>query len=184
MVFGPASIYFDIDQFIQSQHGYLAAYEQDVNGIGLTGAEIISIVARNYSVNPRLLLALLEYQSGWVTNPEPFNTSYPMGLLDEGHYGLYRQMTWAANSLNRGYYLWRANAISTVVLNDNTVAPLDPTINAGTAAIQYFFSDLDDRTTWEFDLGQRDCCSHIMCSLVIHSITPSNRLSQLRFNSR
>lgn len=153
MVFGPASIYFDIDQFIQSQHGYLATYEQDVNGIGLSGAEIISIVARNYSVNPRLLLALLEYQSGWVTNPEPFNTSYPMGLLDEGHYGLYRQMTWAANSLNRGYYLWRANAISTVVLNDNTVAPLDPTINAGTAAIQYFFSDLDDRTTWEFDSG-------------------------------
>ncbi len=153
LVYGPASIYFNINDFIQSQHGYLATYEQDVNGIVLSGDEIIWIVARNYSINPRLLLALLEYQSGWVTNPEPFNTAYPMGLLDENHFGLYRQLTWAANSLNRGYYLWRANAISTVVLNDGTVAPLDPTINAGTAAVQYFFSDLDDRATWEIDSG-------------------------------
>ncbi|HET7143861.1 MAG TPA: LysM peptidoglycan-binding domain-containing protein [Anaerolineales bacterium] len=153
LVYGPASIYFDIDGFIQSQNGYLADYEQDVNGVNLSGSEIVLIVAQNYSINPRLLLALLEYQSGWVTNAEPFNISYPIGLLDEGHYGLYRQLTWAANSLNRGYYLWRANAISTVVLNDGTIAPLDPSINAGTAALQYFFSDLDDRATWEVDSG-------------------------------
>jgi LasA protease len=153
MVYGPASIYFDIDAFIQSQHGYLSTYEQDVNGVTASAADIITLVSQNYSVNPRLLLALIEYQSGWVTNPLPFNTSYPIGLLDEGHYGLYRQLTWAANSLNRGYYLWRANAISTVVLNDGTIAPLDPSINAGTAALQYFFSDLDDRATWQADSG-------------------------------
>ncbi len=153
LVYGPASIYFDIDSFIQSQHGYLASYEQDVNGVLLSGSEIVLMVARNYSINPRLLIALLEYQSSWVTNPEPFNISYPMGLLDEGHYGLYRQLTWAANGLNRGYYLWKANALSTVVLNDGTIAPLDPTINAGTVALQYFFSDLDDRATWEIDTG-------------------------------
>lgn len=53
--------------------------------------------------------------------------------------------------VNRGYYLWRANAISTVVLNDSTLAPLDPTMDAGTAAVQYFFSDLDDHATWELN---------------------------------
>jgi LysM repeat protein len=153
LVYGPGSVYFDIDAFIDSQNGYLETYEEEVNGILLTGGEIVWIVARNYSVNPRLLLALLEYQSGWVTNPQPFNTDYPMGLLDEFHYGLYRQLTWTADNLNRGYYLWRANAISTVVLNDGTVAPLDPTINAGTAGLQYFFSQLDDRATWEADSG-------------------------------
>lgn len=153
LVYGPASIYFDIASFIESQNGYLVDYQQDVNGVMMSGADIILLVAQNYSVNPRLLLALLEYQSGWVTNPQPFNSSYPMGLLNEGHYGLYRQLTWAANGLNRGYYLWRANAISTVVLNDGSIAPLDPSINAGTAAIQYFFSDLDDRATWEVDSG-------------------------------
>jgi LysM repeat protein len=153
MVYGPAGINFGIKSFIDSQNGYLEVYEQDVDGFGLTGDEIVWIVARNYSVNPRLLLALLEYQSGWVTNSAPFNTSYPMGLADENHYGLYRQLTWAANTLNRGYYLWKANAISTWVLNDGTVVPVDPTINAGTAAVQYFFAQLDDRPTWEKDVS-------------------------------
>jgi len=151
LVYGPASVYFDIKSFIDSQNGYLKTYQQDVNGTVLSADQIITIVAQNYSVNPRLLLALLEYQSSWVTNPEPFNTDYPIGLLDEFHYGLYRQLTWAADTLNRGYYLWRVNAISTVAFNDGTGAPMDPSINAGTAAIQYFFAQLDDRETWEKD---------------------------------
>jgi len=153
LVYGPATVYFDINSFIESQNGYLKTYEQDVNGLVLSGNEIVWLVARNYSVNPRLLLALLEYQSGWITNPAPFNTSYPLGLADKNHYGLYRQLTWAANTLNQGYYLWKVNAISTWVLNDGTVVPVDPTINAGTAALQYFFSQLDDRPTWEQDVS-------------------------------
>ena len=153
LVYGPASVYFDIKAFIDGQNGYLETYQQDVNGVIMTGDEIVTLVAQNYSVNPRLLLALLEYQSGWVTNPEPFNTDYPLGLLDANHYGLYRQLAWTADTLNRGYYLWRVNAISTVVLNDGTVAPLDPSINAGTAAVQNFFAQLDDHATWEADSG-------------------------------
>jgi LasA protease len=82
MVYGPAGVNFNIKKFIDSQNGYLELYEQEVNGIKLSGDEIVWIVARNYSVNPRLLLALLEYQSGWVTNSNPLNTSYPMGLAD------------------------------------------------------------------------------------------------------
>jgi LysM repeat protein len=153
LVYSPASVYFNIQNFIESQNGYLETYEQDVNDVTLAGYEIVGLVARNYSVNPRLLLALLEYQSGWVTNPDPFNTSYPMGLLDENHYGLYRQLTWTADTLNRGYYLWKVNALSTFVMSDGSVAPINPTINAGTAAVQYFFSELDDRATWEKDVS-------------------------------
>lgn len=153
LVYGPASIFFDIGDFIQSQNGYLSTYTQDVNGVLLSGEEIILMVAQNYSVNPRLLLALLEYQSGWVTNPTPFNTSYPLGLADENRHGLHRQLTWTADTLNRGYYLWKANALSTWALNDGQVIPIDPTINAGTAAVQYFFSRFDDLPTWEQDVN-------------------------------
>lgn len=151
LVYGPASIYFDVDDFIESQNGYLSTYVQDVNGVLLGGREIVAMVAQNYSVNPRLLLALIEYQSGWVTNPAPFNTSYPMGMADANREGLYRQLTWAANTLNRGYYLWRVNALSTWVLNDGAALNINPTINAGTAAVQYFFSQLGDRAAWERD---------------------------------
>jgi LasA protease len=154
LVYGPGTIDFDIYAFVQSQSGYLSAYTQDVNGVILSGAEIVELVATNYSVNPRLLLALLEYQSGWVTNPVPFNTSYPMGLLDESRYGLYRQLAWAANTLNQGYYLWRVNALSTLVLADGQVIPMDSTINAGTAAVQYFFSEVSDFGTWQIDVNQ------------------------------
>ncbi len=154
LVYGPASAYFDIGDFIQSQNGYLTGYTEDVNGVVLSSGEIIQLVSQNYSVNPRLLLALLEYQSGWVTNPTPFNTSFPMGLADDNRYGLYRQLAWAADTLNRGYYLWKANALSTWVLTDGTVIPIDPTINAGTASVQYFFSKFDDRATWDKDVNE------------------------------
>ncbi|MBL8099739.1 MAG: LysM peptidoglycan-binding domain-containing protein [Anaerolineales bacterium] len=153
LVYGPATIYFNMNEFIQSQNGYLESYAEDVNGVILSGAQIVELVATNYSVNPRLLLAILEYQSGWVTNPTPFNTSYPIGLLDENRYGLYRQLAWAANTLNRGYYLWKVNGLSTYILSDGQVIPIDPTINAGTAAMQYFFSQLSDLGAWQIDVG-------------------------------
>lgn len=154
LVHGPAAIDFKLRDFIASQNGYLNQYTQDVNGTLLNGADIIEAVSFNYSVNPRLLLALLEYQSGWVTNPIPSNTEYPMGYFDPARAGLYRQTVWAANTLNMGYYLWKANAISTLVLADGQVIPMDPTINAGTAAIQYFFSELDGYDAWQLDTSE------------------------------
>lgn len=155
LVYGPAAAQFDIDAFIQSQNGYLADYAQDVNGTMMTGTEIVSFVAQNFSVNPRILLALLEYQSGWVTNPAPSNITYPLGNLDANRQGLYRQLAWAANALNRGYYLWKANALSTWLLADGSVIPIDPTINAGTAAVQYFFTQLYDLETWQYNISER-----------------------------
>ena len=154
LVYSPSAAHFSVAKFIASHNGYLNYYTQDVNGIIMNGADIVLAVSVNYSVHPRILLALLEYQSGWVTNPSPANTSYPMGMVDENRYGLYRQLTWAANTLNQGYYLWRANALSTWVLADGQVIPVDPTINAGTAAVQYFFSQTDDLATWETDVKE------------------------------
>ncbi len=149
LVYGPASAIFDANAFIQKEGGYLANYSEEVDGKVLTGAEIIMRVAQNYSVNPRLLLALLEHQSGWVTELSPSSVDYPLGLQDPWHQGLYLQLTWTADTLNRSYYLWRANAISTWVLADGSVLPAAPTINAGTAAVQGFFARLDDMFTWQ-----------------------------------
>jgi LasA protease len=153
LVYGPASVHFDIASFINSHGGYLAGYLQEVDGETLSGAQIVRRIAQNYSVNPRLLLALIEYRSGWVTNPFPSNIDYPLGYYDASYAGLNRQLSWAADNLNRGYYLWRVNAIATLPLSDGTYVPLSPTINAGTAGVQYFFSRYNDRVTWDFDVG-------------------------------
>ena len=153
LVYGPAAVQFDTNAFIIANDGYLNHYQQDVEEESktLSGAEIVSLVARQYSVNPRLLLAVLEYQSGWVTksNPAAETRDYPIGIREPLRKGLYRQLAWAANNLNRGYYLWTVNGISAWILADGAVIPINTTINAGTAGVQYFFSLLQERSSWQ-----------------------------------
>jgi LasA protease len=151
LVYGPYSAPFDIEEFVQKQGGFLASYREEVDEQPISGAQIVKRIAQDYSVNPRLLLALLQQQSGWVTNPNPkkADQQYPIGLPDPQRKGLYRQLAWAANNLNRGYYLWQANGANSWILADDTIVPIDPTINAGTAAIQAMYATLYDRATWE-----------------------------------
>lgn len=153
LVYGPASIGFDLDAFIQEKGGYLADYLQEVDGETLSGSQVIMRVAENYSVNPRLLVALLEYRSGWVTDPSPSNIDFPLGNYEAFYAGLYRQLAWTADNLNRGYYLWRANAVSTLLLGDGAYIPLDATVNAGTMGVQYFFALYNDRANWDLDVS-------------------------------
>jgi LasA protease len=153
LIYGPASTQFDLEAYLTNRNGYLSNYVQDVDGEFLTGAQIVMRVAENYSVNPRLLVALLEYRSGWVTNPIPQNVDSPLGNPDTFYSGLYRQLAWTADNLNRGYYLWRVNALSTLSMNDGTYVPLDATINAGTAGVQYFLAKYNDRSTWNQDVS-------------------------------
>jgi LasA protease len=151
LVYGPASADFDVSKFVMEKAGYLAGYREEVEDISLSGIQIVERIAYEYSVNPRLLLALLEYQSGWVThrNPEEETLEYPMGMPDQWRKGLYRQLSWAANFLNRGYYLWRVNGVGAWVTTTGDIIPIDPTINAGTAGVQHLLSLLYDRQAWE-----------------------------------
>lgn len=151
LVYGPTSATFDVTQFVQSKSGYLANHREEVNERSLTGAQIVERVSQDYSVNPRLLLTALEYQSGWVTQakPDPSTMEYPIGVRDQWRDSLYRQLTWAANQLNLGFYLWRVNGVSTWLLGDGSVVPVSPTINSGTAGVQQFLAPLYGRQDWE-----------------------------------
>jgi hypothetical protein len=90
----PSTIDFDIDGFVQEAGGYLATYEEYLASTGWTsGADIIGRVALEYSVNPRLLLAFLEFNSGWVYGfPDPddeITLTYPMGYVNSMRKNLY-----------------------------------------------------------------------------------------------
>ena len=159
LVYGPAAAGFDIKAFINKEGGYLSTYQEDVDDGGketYTGAGIITRIASEYSVNPRLLLAVLEYKSGWVTRPYPAQDTlvYPMGYNNEYKQGLYHQMAWAADNLNRGYYLWKVNALPSWVLADGSVVPISPTINAGTAGVQQLMSLLYGRKDWDHAVSE------------------------------
>ncbi|NPV77055.1 MAG: LysM peptidoglycan-binding domain-containing protein [Anaerolineae bacterium] len=156
LVFGPASVLLDMDGFLKMQGGYLLNYREELNDEWWSGGQIVSRVAREFSVNPRLLLALLEHQSGWVTqkNPPTETLEYPLGYVDSNRKGLYRQLIWAANNLNRGYYLWKVNALSHWNLVDGSVILINPTINAGTAGVQYLMSLMFNRSDWDHAVSQ------------------------------
>jgi LasA protease len=156
LVNGPYNLLFNVEEFVKQQGGYLASYHEEVDEKSLTGAQIVQRVSLDYSVSPRLLLAALQYQGGWLTetNPKKAALVYPIGFRDPERKGLYRQLAWAANNLNRGYYLWRVNGVATWILTDGNVVPVAPTINAGTAGIQQMFALLYDRTTWEKAVSQ------------------------------
>lgn len=152
LVYGPYSAYFDVQDFIERQGGYLSQYTEELAEDDVrSGAEIVQQVALDFSVNPRLLLAVLEYQSGWLTQAEPDEETlpYPLGYPDPAREGLYLQLAYAANELNRGYYLWQVHGIATWVLGDGTVLLPSPLVNAGTAGVQQLFSRLYGRPGFE-----------------------------------
>jgi LasA protease len=151
LVFGPRSDAFDPAEFLSRFDSYLSRYREDVEGQSLIGVEIVARVGREYSVSPRLLLAVLEYQSGWVTlaNPDPATRQFPIGIRDAWRAGLYLQLAWAANNLSRGYYLWQVNAVGAWLLPDGSAVPADATLNVGTAGVQQMFALLYDRSSWD-----------------------------------
>lgn len=152
LIFSPHATDFNVIDFVSSQGGYLNDYRQTVGSLWRTGAEVVEIVALNNSVNPRALLALLEYQSGWVTDPTPatgdeFN--YPLGHIDRQHIGLHQQLTWLANELGNGYYGWRAGTLTELDFQDGSRLRLAPSLNAGTVGLQYYFSLDRSRASWD-----------------------------------
>ena len=155
LVYGPLGDQTDVAGLIQSNAGYLAGYSQVVNGDTLKAAQVVLLAAQEDSINARLLLALLEYRSGWLTNPKPDPAldEQPFGFSDPWYHGLYRQLEWAAIQLGSGYYRWQSKIVTNWVLSDGSVVPIDPTINAGTAGVQNFFAQLDDYSTWVRDVS-------------------------------
>ncbi len=151
VVFSPSAIDFDIDAFVDQAGGHLSRTSEWLKTTStLSGAEVVLRVALENSINPRLLLALLEYQSHWIYG-EPQNlaeTDYPMGKIDLSQKGLYHQLVWAVNQLSTGYYAYREGRLTEIRFADGVTARLAPDLNAGTAALQYYFAQLYQGQDW------------------------------------
>jgi len=155
LVDSPAAVQFNVEYYVNTIPGFLRVYSETYQGRLLSGVDIVNFLALSNSINPRLLLALIEYRGGWLTNPVPGpdQLNYPLGYKAKGYEGLFRQLTWAASTLNYGYYGWKYRGLRLFTLIDGTRLATAPEINAGTAAVQYLLSRTGDRATWQHDVG-------------------------------
>jgi murein DD-endopeptidase MepM/ murein hydrolase activator NlpD len=90
------------------------------------------------SVNPQLLLAFLEFRSGWVHGQpaDPIHVDYPIGFYVPNYHGLYLELSLVAKQLNIGYYGWRQGTLTDLTFPNSTRERIFPTLNAGSVALQ------------------------------------------------
>ena len=137
---GPSAVGFDTEAFVSSHPGWLKDYSAYAENANHSGAELVDMVAIDYSISPRVLLALLDYQTGALSQPVQPAGNYPLGNVDYNFSGLYLQLIWAANMLNVGYYGWRTGTLTEFQHPDGTLERPDPWQTAATVAFQYYFS--------------------------------------------
>lgn len=147
---GPAEVGFDPVAFVNAQPGWLKDYTTYMGNQNRSGGQMVKYVAENFSISPRLLLALIEYKTGALTAPEmPDDLGrYPLGYMDINHPGLALQLIWAANTLNNGFYGWRLGTLTGFNLPDGRIENIDPWQNAATAALRYLFSFIETPATY------------------------------------
>jgi LasA protease len=154
LVRAPSSSTFDVAGFISQQPGYIRAATNIVEDQLLNSAQIVERVGLEFSVDPRLLLALLEYRAGWLSSLGGNDTFkiYPMERQPSppgfDRAGLYKQLAWAANQLNYGYYGWKNRAWTTLEFQDGARVLYARGLNAGTVGVQYFLSQNTNYSDW------------------------------------
>lgn len=150
---GPAVVGFDSVRFVNSRPGWLKDFSYYVGGANRNGAQIVDYVATNFSISPRVLLALLEYEGGALSRPELPDADYLFGYHNDYYRGVYMQLVWAANMLNHGYYGWRSGRLTEFEHPDGRLERPDPWQNAATVALQYYFSRVHDKTAYDMAVG-------------------------------
>lgn len=161
VAFSPSTIDFDIDAFVNEAGGYLSTYREYLATTGWTsGADVLYRVALEYSINPRLLLAFLEYQSGWVygfpDESDLLAIDYPMGYPNSNKKNLYLQSAWFATMVMEGYYGWREGRRLVINFDDGQVLRLAPDLNAGTVGLMNAFTYLYGFEQWAYHLYGED----------------------------
>ena len=150
VVYSATALDFDLDGYVAGAGGYLSSYREYLSDGWYDGAQVVKRVAQENSINPRLLLAIIEYQSHWVTGqPQSLaETNYPAGNVDFSQKGLYHQLTWAARQMSLGYYGWRLGTVTILSFPNSETRRLWPELNAGTVGLLYLFSQIYEPLAW------------------------------------
>ena len=154
---------FDVESFIRSRGGALSRMTVALTSRGSDGSteseefaasDVIERVSNEYSVDPRILLAFLEHFAGLVTRADVDAELrlYPLVEHEEAsridRAGLYNQLSWLADRLNRGYYGWKYRGDVILDLPDGSRLFYDPGLNAATIAVQHVLAQMPRAGDW------------------------------------
>lgn len=139
LIYGPDHVGWDGEAFLQAQPGWLKRQSAYVNNAQRSAAHTLRYIAQFYGVSPRLLLALMEWRSGALSNPTPTrdDVDNPYRLNPEVRArGFYLQSLWVAETLSAAYYGWRSGRQVVIPLRDTYQLRVDSYQNAGSMAVQ------------------------------------------------
>ncbi len=140
----PAFYGEQVQAFLEQQGSVLARATVPVAQDDDTFAHALSGHCIRYSLNPKVLLALLEVQTGLVRRHEATaeELQWAMGYPDPLWQGLDRQLQWATAILADGFR--QAEEGDAPVLTDGTLAPIPGDANAATRAILRLLAHTSD----------------------------------------
>ena len=146
---------FNLYDLVDDYDGYLNSYTEWFINYGLlTGVDLLTNLSRDNSINPKIMLALLQYNGNWIEGQEISEEDllYPMGIEDGLQHSLFNQVTLAVDKLVMGYYGWRDGSLTHLTFSDESTLLLDPNLNAGTVALMHYFSMDRTQAEWGEDL--------------------------------
>lgn len=157
IIYSPSASGFNVASYIKLKNGFLRAYSDAVGEDYLSGVEMVDEVAKNYSINPRILLALLEYRGKWLSEPTVSENAmvYPFALIEPTRQGLYKQLLDTADILAVGYYGWKYRSLQSINFADGRSVLINPGLNPGTVAMQYFLSYNNTVEQWQVDVSEQ-----------------------------
>ena len=160
---------FDIEGFIASQDGILRrmavtvpkrSAAGNITDVRYSASEVVERVSLEYSVDARIMLAFLDHFAQLLSQADVESELqlYPLLSNEENSWidrtGLYSQLSWLADTLNRGYYDWKYRGIRILEFADGNRQSYAPDLNAGTIAVQFALANLLPLTEWDDYAGE------------------------------
>lgn len=153
-VYGPDLLDFDLQAFLQSTPGWFKNYRAIINEKHLNAAGVITYYSENFSLNPKMLLALIEFQTGALTNPvrDPSIEEFFLGF-ENYHRGVHLQISYVSDLLNDGFYRYFNGELTRIEHSNGTIENIDPWQNSATVALQNYFSLIYDGDQYGYAIG-------------------------------
>ncbi len=144
LLYAPGWGTLEVRRFLERRDGVLDSQRLWIGDMEMPVADVITGLSLHYGISPKVMLTLLEVQSGLIDdpNPSPEALDWAMGFRDEEARGLESQLDWAARELYRGMRDYPD--ADSLLLTDERSIPLPVGINMGSYAVMRIVAQTGD----------------------------------------